>query len=261
MCISPSIRQMSCVNSLRMSNSNFKKRVRQFVKNEKLSIIPAPNRVLIKISKKQIEDLVSKEIVKDDGTKVRLFFEHLHFSEGYDRRFQQNVSVGEVMGVGENVKGVQTGDVVILDYLVSNLIDDLIGYQRDGSQLISIIAHTTYHQNSSVLINGRRAWAKGDFDHISRILGVVRGDKLIPYDPYVFIEYVSDYLKILNARGEAARSNEVVIDRVVIAAPEGVDYRCGDRIKIKKDDWFDREVADRKIAICFKSDILCKIDG
>lgn len=249
---------MSFANLLLMAN--YKKRVSNFIKHEKLSIIPAPNRVLIRITKQQIEDLISKVIKRDDGTEARLFFEPIHAGEGYERRFQQNVSVGEVIGVGTNVRGVSVGDTAILDYLVSNLADDTIGFVS-GNQIVSIIAHTTYHQNSSVLINGRRAWAKGDYDHISRILGIVRGDELIPFDPYVFVEYESDFLSILNDLGEKMRSTAVVISRTVIAAPEKCIYECGDLIKLKRDDWFDREIIGRKIAICFKGDILCKSNG
>lgn len=240
------------------SKAKYFKRVNHFY--DQMSIIPAPNRVLIKITRKQVEDLISKEITKDDGTKVRLFFEHLHFSEGYERRFQQNVSVGEVIGVGSNIDNIKVGDTVILDYLVSNLSDDVVGYFK-GNQLISILAHTTYHQDSSTLVNGRRAWAKGDFDYISRILGLVRGDKLIPFDPYVFVEYKSDLLKILNMHGDNVRNTELVIRREIIAVPDGCVFKCGDNISLKKDDWFDREIYDWKIAICFKQDIIISSNG
>jgi hypothetical protein len=242
-----------------MSKGNYKNRVKKFIKHEKLSIIPAPNRILIRITKQQIEDLISKVITKDDGTTAKLFFEPIHFSEGYDRRYQQNVSVGECIGVGCNVHNVNVGDTVILDYLVSNLTDDCVGFVS-GNQIISIIANTTYHQSSSVLINGRRAWAKGDYDHISRIFGIVRDDKLIPFDPYVFMEYKPDYLKILSHRGEAMREDAPVVQREVIASPEGCIYECGSVIKLKKDDWFDREIAARRIAVCFVNDILCKVN-
>lgn len=237
--------------------SNYKKRVSQFIKHEKLSIIPAPNRVLIRITKQQIEDLISKEIVREDGTKARLFFEPILFDQGYDKRFQQNVSVGEAVGVGCNVRSIKVGDILILDYLIGNLSDHLIGY-FNKDQLISVLVDTTYHQTSSVLINGRQAWARGDFDNISMILGLVRGDQLIPFDPYIFMEYKPDYLKILNARGEATRSSEAVVEREVIAASEGSGYKCGDTIFLKKDDWFDREINGHKIAVCFRQDVLCK---
>src|SRR6516225_9632281 len=157
----------------------YKERTRALIKREKLSIIPAPDRILIRITQKQIEDLISKVITRDDGTTCRLFFEPIHFDEGFDRKFQQNVSVAEVLGVGDNVRGVMVGDTVILDYLVQNISDDFVGF-FNKDQVISIVAYTTYHQNSAVLINGRQAWKKGDYDHISRILGVVREDRLIP---------------------------------------------------------------------------------
>jgi hypothetical protein len=239
-----------------MSKSNFKDRVRKFIKHEKLSIIPAPNRVLIRITKKQIQDLVSKEITLEDGTKKRLFFEPILFDEGYERRFQQNVSVGEIIGVGNEVEGIYVGDMAILDYLVSNLIDDTVGFVS-GDQLISIIAYTTYHKTSSPMIRGRQAWIEGDYDHISRILGLVRGDELIPFDPYVFMEYKPDYLKIVSMRGEAMRETAPVVERKVIAAPPDCIWKCGQKIKLKKDDWFDREIAANRIAVAFKQDILC----
>jgi hypothetical protein len=216
--------------------------------------------VLIRITKKQIEGMISKEIVREDGTKTKLFFEPIHFGEGYDRRYQQNISVGEIIGVGNKVRGIQVGDMAILDYLVSNLADDCIGFVN-GDQLISIIAYTTYHETGSVMINGRQAWAKGDYDHISRILGLVRGDELIPFDPYIFMEYKPDYLKILSPRGEAMRETTPVVDRLVTSAPEGCFTQCGDKIKILKDDWFDREIAAHRIAICFKQDVICKSHG
>lgn len=241
-----------------MRKSSYIKKTRKFFKHEKLFIEPAPNRVLIRITKQQIEDLISKVIKKDDGSTCRLFFEPLHFSEGYEKRFQQNVSVGEVIGVGKNVTNIKVGDVAILDYLTSNLSDHLIGY-FNGDQLISILANTTYHKNSAPLINARRAWAKGDFDNISLILGIIREDRLIPIDPYVFVEYESDFLKILNDIGQAVRSTDMVINRTVIAAPDDSIFKCGQKIFLRRDDWFYREVAERKIAICFKQDILMKI--
>lgn len=240
------------------NKSGYFKRVNHFY--DRLFITPAPNRLLIRITKQQIEDLISKVITRDDGTKAKLFFEPMRFDEGFERRFQQNVSVGEVIGVGADVMGIQVGDTAILDYLVSNITEDTIGY-LNGDQLISIIAATTYHENDAIVVNGRRAWVKGDFDYISRIYGIVREDKLIPFDPYIFLEYKSDVMKILNPRGESVRENTQVIHRNVIAVPEGCGYDCGDRVFMKKDDWFDREIGGHAIAICFRQDILCKANA
>src|ERR1700733_6815612 len=232
------------VNLSLMSKGSYINRARKFVKHEKLSIIPAPNRVLIRITRQQIEDLTSKEIKKSDGTTARLFFEPILFDKSFERSYQQNVSIGSVVGVGDDVQDVIVGDTVILDYLSTSLADDMIG-AVSGDTMISIVAKTTYHKTSSVLINARRAWVKGDYDNISRILGIVRGDELIPFDPYIFLEYKADYIKILSMRGEAMRSSEGVVQRRVIAAPKGCEYKCGDDIFLKKDDWFDREINER----------------
>lgn len=240
-----------------MAKSNLKKRISHFIKHDKLSIIPAPDRILIRITRKQIDDLTSKEILNEKGEKIRLFFEPILFDKSYERSYQQNVSIGEIVGVGCNVHDAQVGDIAILDYLATSLIDDTIG-TVSGDQMVSILAHTTYHQASSPIVNGRRAWAKGDYDNISRILGLVRGSELIPFDPYVFIEYEPDYIKIVSARGEAMRSSISVVSRKVISSPEDCIFGGGTKIFLKKDDWFDREINGRKIAVCFKNDILCK---
>lgn len=235
-------------------------RARKYVGHKKLSIIPAPNRMLIKITRKQIDDLISKEITLDDGTKKRLFFEPILHAQGYDAAYRQNVSVGEVIGVGNDLDqfDVKVGDVAILDYLASTDDEELVGF-FNGDKIISILAETTYYKESATIIHGKAGWLKGDFDNISRILGVVRGDKLMPFDPYVFLEYKSDLLKIVSPHGEL-HSLEKVYERTVLSAREGGDYKCGDVIRIKGDDLFERDVNGSKVSICFKSDILFKIN-
>lgn len=240
--------------------SDYKKKTRDFVKHKKLSIIPAPDRLLIKITKKQIDDLISKEIIKEDGTKARLFFEPILHDPGYEAKFRQNVSVGEVIGVGGKIRGVLTGDVVILDYLVSSDDDDVVGF-FNGDKIISILGNTTYHDTSAPIIHGHAGWVKGDYDNISRILGVVRGDNLVPFDPYIFLEYKSDLLKIISIHGDKMRSQDKVYERTVLSSPENSEYKCGDIIRIKNQDIFERDVNGSKISIAFKNDILCKFHG
>lgn len=240
--------------------SNFKQKTRDWIKHKKLSIIPAPDRLLIKITRKQIDDLISKEITLDDGTKKRLFFEPILHDAKYDASYRQNVSIAQVIGVGDNLSGVIVGDVVILDYLATNEDDDLVGFV-DKDKVISILCKTTYHENSAPIIHGHAGWVKGDFDNISRILGVVRGDKLIPFDPYIFLEYQSDALKIISIHGDPMRSQEKIYKRTVLSSAVGCEYKFGDVIKIKGTDLFERDVNGNKISICFRQDVLCKIYG
>lgn len=240
--------------------SNFKQKTRDWIKHKKLSIIPAPDRLLVKITKKQIDDLISKEITLEGGVKKRLFFEPILHDQGYEAKFRQNVSIAEVIGVGDNLRGVMIGDVVILDYLVSSEDDDVIG-SFNGDKIVSILCKTTYHETSAPIIHGHAGWIKGDFDNISRILGVVRRDNLIPFDPYVFLEYESDLLRIISIHGDPMRSQEKVYKRTVLSSPQGSQYKCGDVIKIQGTDLFERDVNGHKISIAFKNDIICKING
>lgn len=241
------------------NKGSYMDRARKYVGHRKLSIIPAPDRLLIKITQKQMDDLISKEITLDNGTKKRLFFEPILHDAGYDRRYRQNVSTGQVIGVGDHLHGVMVGDDVILDYLVSTDDEDVVGF-FNGDKIISILGKTTYYEKSAIIINGRAGWLKGDFDNISRILGVIRGNNLIPFDPYVFLEYKSDLLKIVSIHGENIRSKESVYERTVLSATGDGIYKCGDLIKIKNEDLFERDVNGHKISIVFRQDILCKVN-
>lgn len=224
---------------------------------ERTNIIPAPDRVLIKITKQQIENLTSKEIIRDDGTKARLFLEP-DYEKGYERRFQQNVSAGTIVAVGDNVKGIYTSDVAILDYLSTNDDDILIGWVG-GDQLISFIPKTTYHEKSAPpLQDGRRAWVKGDFDHISQLLGIIRNDKIIAFHPYVFLVAKSNLILTVTSSGIMAETKESISEREILSAPKGSPYKDGDKILIKETDMFSRHIRGKEISVVFMQDILCK---
>jgi len=75
------------------------------------------------------------------------------------------------------------------------------------------------------------------------------------------VEYEADLLKILNDIGEKMRSTAPVIIRKVIAAPDGSTFKCGQKIFVKRDDWFYREIGERKISIVFKQDVMCATNG
>lgn len=223
----------------------------------KIIFTPHPNKVLIKISKEQLENICSKIITRDDGTKARLFSEP-EYEEGFDRRYQQNVSAGTVVAVGSNVKSVRPSDVVILDYLATNNIDILIGAVK-GDKLICVNVDTTYHQNSAPpLLNGRRAWVKGDYDYLSPIYGVIRNGKMIAFDPYIFLVYRTNKIVKVLANGQVLETKEDLSEREVLSAPPGNAFRDGDVILVKEADLTDREVNHRKISVIFKNDIICK---
>lgn len=224
------------------------------MKKRTLFIEPAPGKVLIEITLAQLESLTSRWIIRDDGKRVKLFTAPT-YTEGYDQKFTQNVSVGKVIGVGEAVTNVVPGDIAIVDYLVTNDTDVLIGYFKNN-QVVCVDAESTYHTDDAPPAqNGRKAWVKGDHDISSPILGVIRENEAIAFDPHVFLENKSTkILKVLH-NGQLREAKVPVTTRIVIAAPERSKIQPGDEVTVQDVDLFTREVGGKELSIVFLEDI------
>lgn len=226
-------------------------------KKEMLSFIPHPDKVLIKITKQSWDDLFCKWIVRDDGSKCQLFTQ-LEESEGFDRRYGQNVSTGVIVAVGENITDVYPSDTAILGYLISNDIDCLVGFVN-GDRIVCIDKHTTYHAfDSKPQIDGRKAFVKGDFDIVSNLIGVVRNDKLLAFDPYVFLVHKSNLIISVLGNGRIKETVETISEREILSAPGTSGYSDGDIILVKEEDIFSRNIGGKDISIVMKQDILLK---
>lgn len=222
-----------------------------------LNIEPHPDKVLIKTTQKDYEELFYKMIKRDDGSLVRLFTQIEH-EEGYEARFQQNLSTGRVIAVGENVKGIFPSDLAILDYLVLNDQDSLVGI-IGGDRTVSLLAHTTYHKEDALpSITMRKAHIKGDYDTMSKILGLLRHDKLISLDPYIFLTKEESVIVKVNAMGIEYQEEQFIVERTVLAAFEGSGYKEGDKVLIKEPDLFFRRINGKEISVCFCKEILGK---
>jgi hypothetical protein len=227
---------------------------KQKVKRTRLFIEPYPTKVLIEITLGQLESLTSRWIIRDDGKRVKLFTEP-QFDQGYDRKFMQNVSVGKVIGVGEWVTNICVGDIAIVDYLVTNDTGVLIGYFKNN-QVVCVEAASTYHTEDSLPSQTRRmAWVKGDHDIVSPILGVIRENEAIAFDPHVFLENRVAKLVMVMFNGELREAKEAVTSRIVISAPENSNVRQGDEVTIKEEDIFTREIHGKEMSIVFIEDI------
>lgn len=226
-------------------------------KNSQLFIEPHPDRVLIKITKGAWDSLFYKDVVRDDGTKVKLFTA-IEESEGYDKRYTQNVSVGYVVAAGANVKKVVSGDIAIIDYLTSNDTDNLVGFVN-GDRLMSIVAETTYHDKDSLPgLDGRKAFVKGDYNIISQLLGVVRNNKVIAFSPYVFLNHKSNLILKVLPNGQISKFKEDMSEREVLAAGDKLSFKDGNKILLKEEDMFSRDIGGKEVSVMFERDILCK---
>lgn len=226
------------------------------MQKERINLKIHPNRILIKITADQLGDMFSIWIRRDDGKKVQLFTD-VEAQEGFEKRFQQNVSVGTIVAVGSNVKGMLKGDIAIIDYLVTGDDSCLIGFQN-GHKMVAIIAKTTYHTKSSPPYqDGRRAWVVGDFDTLSPLLGYIRMGKITACNPYVFLKHESASKMKVSESGEIQEAiTEILCVREVIAAHPDSGYKDGDKVILKETDLFSRVVDDKEISVIYEKDIL-----
>lgn|GEM_PF-2182446 len=234
-----------------------KKNKEKKIIQETLSFIPNPNNVLVKCSKKSFEELFYKWIKRDDGSKVQLFTS-IEQQEGYDQRFTQNLSTGIVIAVGENIKDIYPSDLIILDYLVYNSLDERIGFVN-GDLIVSLPAITTYHtEDAPPSINLRRAYVVGDIDELSKILGIIRNDKLIARTPYTFLEHKVNRILKVHGLGIIQEEKEVIAVREILSASPQSGYKDGDKIFLMEENLWFRQTGDKVISVCFERDIMGK---
>src|SRR6202000_1679378 len=129
------------------------------------------DKVFIRITKNSRDSIFSKEITRDDGSKVRLWT-NVEAGEIDDRRATLFVQTGIVEAVAENISDILVGDIAIIDYKLCNL-DDHIVY-KDGDDVVYWLnAKTTYHHEDLIAYASRKgnrdqiAYLKGDYDNLS----------------------------------------------------------------------------------------------
>lgn len=224
------------------------------MKKERMTIIPHWNKILIKVSKQDWNSQFSKYITVK-GKKVELFIDTSE-EEGYDKRFQQNVSVGVVLAVGEKVRGLLKGDIAIIDYTVTGNDDALIGF-INGDRVVSIPAYSTYHdEDSPPQMNGRHSYVEGDFDYLAKLLGVIRGGKLISFSPYVFLKHENANKLKVSPGGVMYEEVDQICKREVLASGEDSVCKEGATVLLKESDLFPRTIDGKEISVVFESDII-----
>lgn len=224
----------------------------------KMNIVVHPKRVLIKVTQDEWNDMFSIWITRNDGSRVQLFTD-VEEEQGYDRRFRQNVSVGTVLAAGSQVSGVMKGDVAIIDYMVTGGDDNVIGVHMNN-RLVSILAHSTYHdKDSAPMLDGRKTWKKGDFDHVSTLLGVVRMGKIKAFSPYVFLKYENPYKMEVGSSGILHITQDGICEREVLSAHPDSGFVDGDKVLVRESDLFSRFIDKKEISVVFENDILLKL--
>lgn len=227
----------------------------------------APNNIIVKIKKKDRNALFSKTIKRDDGSEVELFI-NVEASKIDERSSGIFVSVGEVYEVGSKVKNVLKGDTAILNYNVDNDDSLIIGYDGED-KLVVLNAVTTFHSETLVVYQNRKTkrdqivHSKGDYDEMSDLLGIIRNDKLIAREPYVFLNHQAFTQHIKTLSGIEYNQEVKVVEREILSVSEEstkkYGMKNGDTVLIDGFDCFEVKIKDgSKITGINDCDILCK---
>lgn len=223
-------------------------------KSNRINIEPYPDNIIVKLSKEAWEKLFYKDIKNIKGKKIRLFTQ-IEEEEGFDKKYAQYLTMGEIMAIGDDVEGVEKGDLAILDYVVSNAPDYLVG-SINGDRIVSIRAKTTYHIDDAPSHNGKPAYVKGDYDYLSKLLGVVRGDQLISFSPYVFLDSKPTSIMLVSETGMLLEKKEKIVKRHSVSCPTTSTFKTGQELVFKEEDCFVLRIAHKEVSIVHQEDIM-----
>jgi hypothetical protein len=221
------------------------------------------NKVFIRITKESRDSIFSKEITRDDGSKVKLWT-NVEAMDNDDRRATLFVQTGIVEAVADNLTDIKVGDTAIIDYKLCNM-DDHVVY-KDGEDIVYWLeAKTTYHEDDLIAYASRKgnrdqiAYLKGDYDTLSMLLGVVSHGRVYAREPYVFLEHQSNVISKVSPAGILYSETQSNYHRKVLASsPEShknYGISPGNDVLVHDMDIFMVKLEDQQF------DCICDVDG
>jgi hypothetical protein len=226
------------------------------------------DKILVRFSKESIEALyMGKEIERVDGSKVRLFIT-VPFDMDDDRRAGQTVQTAMVTGVGPKSKGVKRGDIAIVNYDLFNMMPNMVGLDEEGATMW-LHSETTYHVDDLVVHANRQSartqivHQKNDYEEISLLLGLVRGDKLLARSPFVFFEHESPDVHKETPSGIIYTEHRRYFERRILGISEDSTDKFGvqegDKVMVYESDIFEIKLGDKSIDCAFDIDLALKM--
>ena len=224
------------------------------------------DKLFIRVTKQSSESIFSKEIIRNDGTKTRLYINVPATDNKDDRQSGLTVQTAIVEAVGEDIDWIKKGDTALINYDVYNSVERFM-YKDGDDRIYFIEANTTYHKDTLVAYQTRKTkrdqivHVKDEIDYQSVLLGIIRGDELIANDPYVFIENISNKKTMVSGAGLLYTQTEKIFDREVLAisksSSERYGIKKGDLVKLDDFDIFNIKLdADNTISAVNDADVL-----
>ena len=238
------------------------------------------DKVLIRITKQNRNSIFEKEIKCDDGRTVKLFVNVPAADAADARRSALFVQTGVIEEVSRNVENVEKGDIAIIDYTLCNA-DEKLFYNDENGDVYWCNATTTYHKDDHVIYANRKnprdikVWSRGDYDEVSPLIGVIRNDKLIARDPFIFLEHLPTIEEKETATGlilpfakynryDTGNKDKNSLDRKVLAcskkATQNYGIEQGDIIRVNDSDVFNIKYGNSQIDCVNDRDIICRLN-
>jgi len=229
------------------------------------SLKPMPTKAILKISEKDRADIFTKTIIKDDGTTGKLYIT-VDEEKGFDRKAEIFVQIAEVISVGRKVRNFQPGDTAIIDCLVDNDENCIIGWEGKD-KYIALDAISTYTYSELWAYSDRmqrrpqdvRVFKKDALLKPSQILGAVRDGQLIANDPYVFIQHRTEGKKVTESSiiyKDTSKYTETEVLAVSQYSKEKYGIEENKHCFVKFADIFDVKLDAGVICACNDEDIL-----
>lgn len=225
------------------------------------------DKVLIRISAEHRESIYSKEIISSTGEKIKLWKEARETDYLDERASFLNVQTGIVEGVSLEVKWIKKGDIALINYDICNSLQRIAYY--DGDDTICFLeANTTYHETDNIAYQTRKSkrdeivWQAGEINELSGLLGVIRDEKLIANEPFVFLKHETNIRTMVSKSGMMYDQSDKIIEREVLAISEGSSLKyglkAGDCLTIDDYDLFTVKLDEDAAIDCINDqDILC----
>lgn len=229
------------------------------------------DKIIVSFTNESIESIYQgKEITRDDGSKVRLFIA-TPAGDDDDRKASLTVNTAFVTHVSEEVKGVQVGDLAIVNYNLFNSKNNLIEDRGGDGISYWINATTTFHDSTHTAYANRKSkrdqivYENGDIDEESFLLGIVRGQKLIARSPIVFIDHTSNEQEKVTGSGLIYTEKLHTFTRRVLAISDEASAKKriveGDQILVADFDIFEikMDYYGKSIDAIFEKDIIGRV--
>lgn len=224
-----------------------------------------PYDILVSISEDDRDTLFNKKLKTPTGELLTTICVDIQNEFGSDPAFSQDVNIARVEDVGSEVKGIDIGDLVIIDYLVDTTPEFVIEEGWAGKTCV-LDTRTEYYDESKKVPANRRTkvsayvYKKGEMKSYSLVIAIIKGHTVIPNFPYIFMEHKKDEDMIEVSGIQVKEAAKHVIERKILFTHLGCKMEPGHTALVESDFIFQRRIGENVFDVCFQSDIVGLIE-